>query len=605
MKRMLMKLSLTLLWAACLVAGDKPWTLDAIMNLRTVSDPQITADGSKVAYVVHAVNAKRNAYDSGIWVVAATGGQAYQAAVPHYSDRQPRWSADGKMLAFLSSRDGVAQVYVIDAGSRTPRKVTSSPTEVESFAWSPDGRKLGYLALDPDRRKSDDPIVAGEGYRYTRLHIVPLAGGHDQMIEAGGRNVLSFNWAPDNSKIVYAAQPTPKGRDLFNADVYETDLTTRQDKPLVVQPGQDLSPAYSPDGRQVVFHSQRGKLNWFGERSVGIVPSGGGTVRYLTDKMDGDVWAGGTRFWWAPDASKIILGAGKGTNDYLYSVNPQNTDSTRLPYTLTDTSAFSVSKNGERVALIKASGSAPGDVYIEDLKSGRELRLSDLNPQVPQYHAVTSRTIRWKSPDGMDVEGVLRLPFGHHDGTRVPLLVSLHGGPTGVEVENFPIPRTYPTQLFLEAGFAVLEPNFRGSINYHAAFRLATAQQQGIGDLDDIMSGIDRLIADGTADPDRLGVMGWSYGGFFPPGSSATAIASKLLRSAPAVPIGSVGMQPPSAAAKGRRTCSGITLEASRGTIWKTTTGTRLAISSRTPRHHLLCCTAATISIAARKCTPH
>ncbi len=507
--------------ALCAVAGEKSWTLDALMNLKTISDVELTTDGTKVAYVVHRVDSLRNTYDSEIWVVPALGGQARRPALPHVSDRQPRWSADGQGLAFLSGREGVTQVYVVTGASGTPRKVTASPTDVESFQWSPDGGRIGYLAVDPipaqvlERRKTgDDPIVAGEGYRYMRLHVVSLHGGQPQVVEAGGRHVISFNWAPDGSKVVYAAQPTPKGRDQFNVDIYETDLASARETPLVVQPGQDLSPAYSPDGRWIAFHSQGGKLSWFGERYVGVVASGGGPVRYVTERLDGDAWSSGARFWWSPDGSKLIFGAGKGTNNYLFAVTPANGSSERLAYPLTNTSGFSADRDGGRLAVIKSSSSAPADVYLEDLRSNSEIRLSNVNPEVQDYSAVTSRTVHWQSKDGMAVEGVLRLPFHYHPGSPVPLLVSLHGGPTGAELEGFPVPRTYPTQLFLEAGFALLEPNFRGSINYGAKFRIATIQQEGFGDLDDIMTGVDSLVEQGIADPNRLGVMGWSYGGF-------------------------------------------------------------------------------------------
>lgn len=519
--RLMIPAALMVVSGWCAVAGEKPWTLDALMNLKTISDVESTADGTKVAYVVHGVDAQRNAYDSEIWVAPASGGQRRQPALPHVSDRQPRWSPDGQKLAFLSGREGVTQVYVVTDASRTPRKVTVSPTDVESFEWSPDGGRIGYLALDPipaqvwERRKmGDDPIVAGEGYRYMRLHLVSLNGGQPQVVEAGGRHVLSFNWAPDGSKVVYAAQPTPKGRDQFNVDIYETDLASARETPLVVQPGQDLSPAYSPDGHWVAFHSQGGKLSWFGERYVGVVASGGGPIRYVTERLDGDVWAGGTRFWWSPDGSRLMFGAGRGTNNYLFAVTPADGGSERLAYPLTSTSGFSISRDGERLAVIKSSGSAPGDVYLEDLRSHSEIRLSNVNPEVAEYSTVASRTVHWQSKDGLPIEGVLRLPFHYHPGSRVPLLISLHGGPTGAELEGFPVPRTYPTQLFLEAGFALLEPNFRGSINYGSKFRIATIQQQGFGDLDDIMTGIDALIEQGIADPDRLGVMGWSYGGF-------------------------------------------------------------------------------------------
>jgi len=234
--RLTIPTALMLVCAWCAVAGEKPWTLDALMNLKTISDVELTGDGTKVAYVVQRVDGRRNAYDSEIWVVPASGGQARQLALPDVSDRQPRWSADGQKLAFLSGRDGITQVYVVTGAGGTPRKVTGSPTDVEFFQWSPDGGRIGYLARDPipaqvlERRKAgDDPIVAGEGYRYTRLHLVSLNGGQPQIVEAGGRHLLSFNWAPDGSKVVYAAQPTPKGRDQFNVDIYETDLASGRD----------------------------------------------------------------------------------------------------------------------------------------------------------------------------------------------------------------------------------------------------------------------------------------------------------------------------------------------------------------------------------------
>jgi dipeptidyl aminopeptidase/acylaminoacyl peptidase len=504
-----------------LPAGEKPWTLDALMQLRTVSDPQITADGTKVAYVVREVDAGRNRYKSGIWVTAASGGIARPAAGPHFSDARPRWSPDGRNLAFLSGRDGITQVYVAGDADQTPRQATHSPTNVESFEWCPDGKRIGYLAPDPipaaelrRREAGDDPIVAGEGRPYTRLHIASLEGGESKTVEAGGRHIVSFNWSPDGSRVVFSAQATPRGRDTFHADIYIADLASGRETPLVVQPGQDLSPSYSPDGRWVSFHSQGGKLSWFGERYVGVVPAQGGAIRYVTDRIDGDVWGGGKHVWWSADGAKLIFGAGRGTNDFLYAVSIRDGTSSRFPYPVADTSGFSVSRDGTRMALIKTSPSAPPDVFVEDLNQSREIRLTDLNPEVRDYGIVTSRTVHWKSKDGLPVEGVLRLPFRYQSGSRVPLLVNLHGGPTGAEMEAFPIPRTYPVQLFLESGFALLEPNFRGSINYGPKFRHASAQQQGIGDLDDIMTGIDHLVAEGIADPDRLGVMGWSYGGF-------------------------------------------------------------------------------------------
>lgn len=490
------------------------------MDLKTVSDPVITADGSKVAYVVRGIDSRRNDYSSEIWIVPATGGPGQRLASSRDSDAHPRWSSDGRMLGFLSHRDAVAQIYVVSAPEATPRRLTDSPTDITEFQWSPDGRYVGYLAADPNpesevrRRLGDDATVGGEGYTSTRLHILSAGGGHEHTLTTNARHVLSFDWAPDGSKVVYAAQESPQGRDAFHVDIYESDVTSGRETALVVQPGQDLAPAYSRDGRYVAFYSQRGALSYFGERQVGVVPSGGGTIRYITEQLDGDVFGGATKFWWSKDGSRLIFGAGKGTSDYLFAVNPATRDSERLAYVLTGTQAFSVSGDGKRIAWIKSSASEPPDVYLRDLDSGREVRLSDVNPQARDYPVVNARTVRWKSRDGLEIEGVLRLPVRYTTGTRVPLLVSLHGGPTGAALESFPVPRTYPTQLFLDAGFAVFEPNFRGSINYGPKFRMRTIEAQGFGDMDDIMTGIDMLVDQGIADPDRLGVMGWSYGGY-------------------------------------------------------------------------------------------
>ncbi len=506
--------------SASLGAGTKPWTLDAIMDLRSVSEPEITADGSKVAYVVRGIDTRRNVYSSEIWVVAASGGAGRRVTPGDDSDGHPRWSPDGRVLAFLSKRSGIAQIYTADAPDAPPRALTDSPTDISDFKWSPDGRYIGYLAADQDvereakRRQGDDAIVGGEGYMATRLHSLPAAGGAVRVLTAGNRHLLSFDWSPDGSKVVYAVQRSPQGRDAFHVDLYETDIESGQETALVVQPGQDLAPAYSADGRNVAFYSQRGVMSYFGERQVGVVPSGGGTIRYVTDGLDGDVFGGATKFWWSQDGSRLMFGAGNGTNDYLFAVNPKTGDSERLAYVLTGTSAFSVSRDGKRIAWIKGSASEPGDVYLRDAESGSEIRLSDVNPRVRDYGVVHAEAVRWKSKDGLEIEGVLRLPFDYSQGTRVPLLTILHGGPAGAMLESFPVSRTYPIQLYLQAGFAVFEPNFRGSINYGPRFRQATIERQGFGDMDDIMSGIDALVDRGIADADRLGLMGWSYGGY-------------------------------------------------------------------------------------------
>jgi dipeptidyl aminopeptidase/acylaminoacyl peptidase len=367
------------------------------------------------------------------------------------------------VLAFLSRHTGIAQIYEVTQPEGDPHRLTNSPTDITDFKWSPGGRDIGYIAPEANseqearHRNGDDAIVGGEGYAAARLYVLSARGGSAHAVTESTRHVLSFDWLPDGSKVAYAAQKSPQGRDAFHVDIYELDLRSGRETPLVVQPGQDLAPAYSRDGRLLAFCSHRGSLSYFGQRQVGVVPSGGGTVRYVTDRLDGDVFGGATKFWWSNDGHDLIFGAGKGTSNYLFANHPATGQSERLECALTGTASFSVSQAGRHIAWIKSSITEPGDVYLLDTATGHQLRLTDVNPQARDYSLVNAQTVRWKSKDNLEIEGVLRLPFGYAKGRRVPLLTILHGGPTGVALESFPVPKTYPTQLFLEAGFAVLD----------------------------------------------------------------------------------------------------------------------------------------------------
>jgi dipeptidyl aminopeptidase/acylaminoacyl peptidase len=505
-----------------LVAEKPRWTLEAIMAMKTVADPQISPDGLEVAYVVRSANFQRKAYDSEIWTVSVAGRQSGRLAPAHFSDSKPRWSPAGRRLAFLSRRDGTAQVYSVETPTGQARKLTQSPTGVTEFKWSPDGSQIGFLdvePLTPEERKriegGDDPIVANQNDKRSRLSVVPSGGGVARTITTG-RHVTGFDWSPDGSKVVYAAQLTPRNRDTFNVDLYELDLKTNQENPLVVQPGRDADPGYSPDGRFVAFHSQAGSLNYFDERHVGIVPAGGGDIRYVTRSLPADVFRGGNEFWWSHDGAQLVFGAGAGTQDHLYVYHLKQGTGSRLIESLAGPSSYSASRDRRRIAFLKSSQGAPPEVFLAEQMNSQwsQVALSKVNAHVAALPETKARTLRWKSKDGTGIEGVLRLPFGHRPGQRVPLLVELHGGPTGVALEGFPSSRTYPIPLFLHEGFAVLAPNFRGSSNYGAKLRLANIESQGFGDFEDVMSGVDVLIEQGVADPDRLGVMGWSYGGF-------------------------------------------------------------------------------------------
>jgi dipeptidyl aminopeptidase/acylaminoacyl peptidase len=471
----------------------EPWTVDAILKIPTLGDPQIRPDGRDVAYVRRSLEGK--AWRSVVYVAPVPARPAREIG----SGSRPRWSPDSKHLAYLRG-----QVYV---GASA---VTHSPSAPHTFSWTPDSAGIAYLATDPGAEP--DPIVVDRDYRYTRLYIQPLSGGEPRRITTADRHVVSFALSPDGTRAVYAAQPTPRNRDSFDCDLYEVDLRTLAEKPIVVQPGRDAEPSYSPDGKWIAFHSQGGTLNYFAAREVAIVPSGGGAVRYLTrdPNIPIDVFRGGNSFCWSSDGKTLTYLAGQGVHDLLVR---QAVSSGRIER-IADRAASAPSCTADlsRTVFLKASDDRPAGIDL--LEGTHEMPLIDLAGTVAGYTPPQPKVVSWKSGDGLNIDGVLFLPFRYNPGRRVPLLVELHGGPTGAALAQFPVPRTYPTQAFLENGFAVLLPNFRGSANYGAEFRLKNIESQGFGDFDDVMSGVDSLVRQGIADPDRLGVMGWSYGGF-------------------------------------------------------------------------------------------
>jgi dipeptidyl aminopeptidase/acylaminoacyl peptidase len=473
--------------------------VDAIMNIPTLSDPQISPNGQMVAYTRRSIEG--NTWVTSVYAMPVPSGPAQLIA----KGTHPRWSPDSTRLAYADS-----QVHVYDWKRHSSVIATHSPTAVGEYAWTPDGGSLAYLAVDPG--PPPDPIVADHDYRYSRLYIQSLSGGEPRRVTTADRHVVGFVFSPDGSRAVYAAQPTPRNQDVFDGDLYEIDLRTLAEKTIVSQPGLDHAPSYSPDGKWIAFHSQGGTLNYFAARHVALVPSGGGQIRYLTEhtNIPLDVFRGGTSFAWSPDSKYLYYVAGHSVRDFL--VKQDLTTGHIEQVTERIASAPSFTPDCRRAVFLKASTSRPPEVTL--LEGTREQPLTSVGDSLSGLPTVESKMVSWKSKDGLPIEGILQLPFGYTAGHRVPLLVELHGGPTGVALDSFPIPRTYPTQAFLQQGFAILTPNFRGSVNYGPEFRFKNIDSQGFGDFDDVMTGIDSLIDQGIADPDRLGVMGWSYGGY-------------------------------------------------------------------------------------------
>lgn len=474
------------------------WTVETMLGLAPLADPQIKPDGSGYAY--------------------AQRGQVFRADLPNGAPKvvskgsRPRWSPDSRSLAWL---DG--QVHV------NGRAVTSSRYPITAYAWSADSQSIAYLATD--QPPGPDPEVNRASDRYSQLYVQSLKGGAAKQVSGAKRHVISFAISPDGKRAALAVQDTPRLQDAFHVDIVEADLAASAETPLVTQPGRDAEPSYSPDGRTVVFHSQCGSLNYFNERQVAAVPSGGGPVRYLTRSLPIDVFRNGNQFTWSPDGTRLLFTAGAGVRDELWQVELTSGRAEKLLSGIAGAASFA--RDLSKAVYLKPNPSHPAEIVLWE--KGAERQLTQAFADLAGLPAVRSRVVRWKASDGLDVEGVLWLPFDYQTDRKVPLLVELHGGPTGVVLDAFPSGRTYPTPVLLQRGFAIFAPNFRGSSNYGAEFRHKNTLAQGVGDYDDVMTGVDYLVKEGIADAGRLGVMGWSYGGYL---TGATIAQTRRFRAA-------------------------------------------------------------------------
>ncbi len=522
--------------SACFAAAQAPPTIDQSLEMHSVNAPRISPDGRHVVYEQSRTNWEANAFETDLWLADAATGERHLLSVAAKSSSNARWSPDGRWIAFLSDRvaplpkspAGKKQVYVMPADGGEAQQLTKMENGVGSFEWAPDSLRIALTAEAPetkamkDRKESfGDYHVFHADYDMVHLWLIDLpktdaAGrttvpGEPTLLTPGEAfSVGSFSFSPDGTKLAFDGSRDPDLISGFSTDLYTVTIASATVKKIVDTPGPDTDPIWSPDGTQIAYQTANGSKNFFyTDQRVAVVGSDGGTPRVLTINFDEDP----DLLKWGPDG--IYFSALQKTSQHLFLLDPK-TGATKQVETagLEITRSFSFSKDFKHVAFQGAGPNLFPEIYAADLPSTAPLKLTHAGEQLAGLSPSKREVVHWKSADGTVVEGVLFKPADFVATKKYPLLVVIHGGPTGIDMPLVNPDRYYPIERFLAKGALVLRPNYRGSAGYGEKFRSLNVRNLGVGDYADVISGVDSLIAQGFVDKDRVGSMGWSEGGY-------------------------------------------------------------------------------------------
>jgi dipeptidyl aminopeptidase/acylaminoacyl peptidase len=409
----------------------------------------------------------------------------------------------------------------MDGGEAEP--LTEVKSAVGNFEWSPDGRHIAFTMTDAkteeeeknDKGKNDFRWV-DENLKMARLYVVPVQkdanGKRDpRKLTTGNYQVGAFDWAPDSSRIAFSHSKSANANDWPTADASIVDVASGNVTMLANTAAAEDSPMYSPDGKSIALVVSDNPPRWAQSGTIQIFPANGGQAKSLMASYDGQPGIAG----WSADSKRIYFTEAKGTGTQLYVVDVAANRIDEIKTTPAVLGGMNLNKTGTIFGFTRQTSDTPADAYISSVTEFAPVQITRVNAGGQMPAVGKTEVIRWKSKDGKEIEGLLTYPVNYQAGQRVPLILNIHGGPAGVFVQTFVGSRgVYPLATFSSRGYAILRPNPRGSSGYGVDFRRANTKDWGFGDYQDLMTGVDRVIEMGVADPDRLGVMGWSYGGF-------------------------------------------------------------------------------------------
>ena len=495
-----------------LTAGD-------LQNIRAITSTALSPDSSKVLYTLEESDLKQNVRLQSIWLITLKdkhSSRVVDDSIP--SSPPPQWSSDGNRFAYLSKRDGKTQVCVVEPQSGLSTTLTNATADVDSFAWSPDTKTVAYVFAKPGPASSIEGVrvVSNEKPPTVELHLIDTASKQDRLINLReGFAPENLSWSPDSNEIAFSS----------SSNIYAVRVGDNVLRTIVDRPGNDIRPSWSPDGKQIAFISNYGRET--GTKISISVVNAVGDPKPIDRYKELDFGFGGYPPWfmgWSTDSKSLFVSVLSRMTQNLFSLSLADGAITRI--TQGDNKVFhdfSFSADRSTFSFIMTDPITPGEIYVSSTQNFAPTQLTQkTNPGITALNVLKPETVRWKSTDGTEVEGLLLKPAGYDPSKKYPLLVQMEGsygtydlsftGRVSADTAGAVFP--YQQQVFAAKGYVVLMPNPRGSWGYGETFRLLGRKEYGPGPYNDIITGVDHLIASGIADPDRLGIMGIGFDGY-------------------------------------------------------------------------------------------
>lgn len=524
MKKILIIISVVVLAAATLFAQDekRPMTTNDALKIVSVGSEMISPDGNWVFFSKRKLDWAKNKYITKYYMISADGGEAFQY-IGEDGGSSFQFSPDGKFISLKRSVDKKSQIFLMRTAGGEAVQLTKHESSVGSYKWSQDSKKIFFTSKVPRTKEEEkeyklgaDMIFVDEAPsgqmadRWSNIWVFDLESKKEEKITQENLIIGGFDPSPDGTRIIFTARMTNRRNDADKFEIYIINTADKMKTRLTENNAPEGSLVWAPDGKKFIFTAADDK-EWMNRNTKAwLMDPNTREHRLVSGKFEGSLRS----VTWTPDSRYILFSGQQKTNTNLFRMNVDTGDFEQLTNIEGTLRASSFSSDRSKMVYALTDYDSPSDLFTSNVDNFNPVRLTDANPWIAKEILTADiKIIQWKSKNGFEIEGIMHLPEGYIEGTRIPLMLNIHGGPAGCFTNSF----RASYHVYAGLGYASLSPNVRGSSGYDDHLRegntVAKNDGIGLGDYWDLMNGIDYVIKQGYADPDRMGVKGWSYGG--------------------------------------------------------------------------------------------